>query len=163
MKNFAREYIMSEADAEDIIQDVFLELYEKYESLACRVNIVAYLFVTIKNRCIDHLRRKIIQQESARHIQEEYLLALRMKFNSLEVLNHELFKDGNIEQVIDNALNTLPERCREIFIMHKMEGKKLKEVAEEMNISTKTVENQITIAYKKLRTELKKYLSGIVL
>jgi RNA polymerase sigma-70 factor (ECF subfamily) len=154
---------MSEADAEDIIQDVFLELYEKYESLVHRVNIVAYLFTTIRNRCIDQLRRKIIQQESARRIQEEYLLTLRMKFNSLEILDNELFKDGSIEHIIENALNTLPERCREIFIMHKIEGKKLKEIAEEMNISPKTVENQTTIAYKKLRTELKKYLNGIVL
>ncbi|MDR0429809.1 MAG: RNA polymerase sigma-70 factor, partial [Tannerellaceae bacterium] len=141
MKSFAREYVMSEADAEDVIQDVFLELYEKYESLACHVNIMAYLFTTIRNRCIDHLRRKIIQQKSVRRIQEEYLLTLRMKFDSLEILDNELFKDGSIEHVVENALNTLPERCREIFIRHKIEGKKLKEIAEEMNISPKTVEN----------------------
>ncbi|MDR0749034.1 MAG: RNA polymerase sigma-70 factor [Tannerellaceae bacterium] len=156
LKSFAREYVIYEADAEDIIQDVFLELYEKYESLAYRVNIVAYLFTTIRNRCIDHIRHKIIEQESARRIQEEYLLTLRMKINSLEVLHNELFKDGCIECIVENALHTLPERCREIFIMHKIEGKKLREIAEEMSISPKTVENQITIAYKKLRMELQK-------
>jgi RNA polymerase sigma-70 factor (ECF subfamily) len=165
LKSFAREYVISEADAEDIIQDVFLELYEKYESLNYRVNIVAYIFTTIRNRCIDHLRHKIIKQESARHIQKEYLLTLKMKFNSLEVLDNELFKDGNIEHVIEEALHTLPERCREIFILHKIEGKKLKEIAEEMDISPKTVENQMTIAYKKLRIVLKKnhLAPGIIL
>jgi RNA polymerase sigma-70 factor (ECF subfamily) len=74
-----------------------------------------------------------------------------MKFNSLEVLDSELFNDDSLERILENALHTLPERCREIFIMHKVEGKKLREIAEEMNISPKTAENQMTIAYRKLR------------
>lgn len=159
MKNFAREYVISEDDADDIVQDVFMDLFQKYDSLVYRVNIVAYIFTTIKNRCIDLLRRRIMEKETASRMQEEYALTLRMKFDSLEILNDELFSESEVEKIIEKALNTLPERCRFIFIQHKIEGKKQKEIAEEMNLSPKTVENQITIAYKKLREELKNYAS----
>ncbi len=157
MKHFAREYVISDDDAEDIVQDIFLELINVYTPLASRVNIVAYIFTAIRNRCIDHLRRKIIAQESADRIQEEHLLTLQMKFDSLEVLDEQLMQDRDIEQVIEKALQALPERCRQIFILHKIEGKKQKEIAQQLDISVKTVENQVAIAYKKLREELKDY------
>jgi len=155
MKKFAREYVISEDDAEDIVQDIFTELYEKYEFLDQRVNMTAYVFTAVKNRCIDNLRHKIISQESANRIQEEYNLTLRMKFDSLEILDDDIFKDHNLENKIEKALNNLPEKCRIIFIKHKLEGMKLKEIAEELQLSPKTIENQMTIAYKKLKEELK--------
>lgn len=153
MKCFAREYVISENDAEDIVQDIFMELLGKYDSLSGQ-NITAYAFAMIKNRCIDHLRRKIMEQQSAGRIREEHTLELRMKFDSLEVLDDGLFKE-NMEETIDRALDTLPARCKEIFIMHKYDGLKQKQIAETLGLSRKTVENQLTIAYKKLREELK--------
>jgi RNA polymerase sigma-70 factor (ECF subfamily) len=157
---FAREYMTSPDEAADIVQDVFLELYERYDSLtAHHVNVVAYLFAATKNRCIDRLRRMIVEQESAKRIQEDYLYTLRMKFDSLEIVDDNLFNGEDMERVIEKALLSLPERCRQIIIKHKMEGKKLETVAKELHISPKTAENQITIAYKKLRVILKKYLT----
>jgi len=157
MKNFAREYVISVDDAEDIVQDVFMELYEKYDSLSFRVNMPAYVFTTVKNRCIDHIRRKLLNQESVDYMQSEYLLTLRMKFDSLEILDDDIFNDNNLEKKIEYALNKLPEKCRIIFVKHKIEGMKLKEIAEELQLSPKTIENQMTIAYKKLKEELKDY------
>ena len=66
--------------------------------------------------------------------------------------------EDNIKDIIEKALNALPERCREIFILSKLEGRKQKEIAEELNVSVKTIETQMTIAYKKLREELKNHL-----
>ncbi|MDL2255352.1 RNA polymerase sigma-70 factor [Parabacteroides sp. OttesenSCG-928-K15] len=163
MKRFACEYVLSPEDAEDIIQDVFLELHNSYDSLSSRVNMVAYLFTTIKNRCIDHLRRKITEQESMKRIHEESLLSLRMKFDSLEVLDNNLFSESEVGTIIEKALESLPERCRIILIKHKIEGMRQKEIAEELNISPKTVENQLTIAYKKLREALKQYPTLLLL
>ena len=122
MKRFAREYVLSDEDAENIVQDVFLDFWEKKELLPLPINILAYLFTSIKNRCIDFLRHKIVQKE-----------------------------------VENKIIDSLPERCREIFLKSKIEGKKQKEIAEEMNISINTVETQMGIAYKKLRNELKDY------
>lgn len=162
MKSFAREYVISDKDAEDIVQDVFMELYEKYDSLSFRTNMPAYVFTTVKNKCIDHLRRKIINQESVDRIQEEYLLTLRMKFDSLEILDDSLLQENDLEERIKTAIDALPEKCRIIFIKHKIEGMKVKEIAEELQISPKTIENQMTIAYKKLKEELKEYLAVLL-
>jgi RNA polymerase sigma-70 factor (ECF subfamily) len=91
-------------------------------------------------------------------MQEEFELAMQMKLQSLEALDEQIISDANIETIIDNAIQSLPERCRQIFVMNKIEGKKQKIIAEELNISLNTVENQMSIAYQKLREILKDYL-----
>ena len=155
LKYFALEYVIREEDAENIVQDVFTELWEKREMLSMHINLVAYLFTTVKNRCLNHLRHKTIVHETATLIQEEYLITMRMNLNSLEAFDQNLFSDQDIEKIITRALDTLSPKCKEIFVMSKIEGKKQKQIATELNISINTVETQIGIAYKKLRTELK--------
>lgn len=158
MKRFAKEYVVSEADAENVVHDVFLDMWEKRDTLVSRINLVAYLFTSVKNRCIDCLRRRILEQEAATSMQEEYLLTLRMKFDSLTVFDHRLLAEDDVESILSRAIATLPDKCREIFIKSKIEGRKQKEIAEEFDVSINTVEKQIGIAYKKLREELKNYL-----
>ena len=157
MKYFAKEYVISEEDAENIVQDVFVELWENKEMLDMHMNLIAYLFTTIKNKCLNHLRHKLVVQETASKLQEEYTISLRMNLDSLEAFDNNLFSDQDIEKIISRALDTLSEKCRTIFIMSKIEGKKQKEIAQELNISINTIETQMGIAYKKLRIELKDY------
>lgn len=158
MKTFAKEYVVSDADAENIVQDVFTELWEKKEILTMPVNLVAYLFTTIKNKSLNHLRHKTVVQATANLIQEEYAITLQMNLNSLEAFDENIFSEENIEKIISRALDSLSDKCREIFIMSKLEGKKQKQIAEELGISINTVETQMGIAYKKLRVELKDYM-----
>ena len=157
MKYFAKEYVISEEDAENIVQDVFVELWENKEMLNMHMNLIAYLFTTIKNKCLNHLRHKLVVQETASKLQEEYTISLRINLDSLEAFDNNLFSDQDIEKIISRALDTLSEKCRTIFIMSKIEGKKQKEIAQELNISINTIETQMGIAYKKLRIELKDY------
>ena len=157
MKYFAKEYVISEENAENIVQDVFVELWENKEMLNMHMNLIAYLFTTIKNKCLNHLRHKLVVQETASKLQEEYTISLRMNLDSLEAFDNNLFSDQDIEKIISRALDTLSEKCRTIFIMSKIEGKKQKEIAQELNISINTIETQMGIAYKKLRIELKDY------
>lgn len=157
MKYFAKEYVISEEDAENIVQDVFVELWENKEMLNMHMNLIAYLFTTIKNKCLNHLRHKLVVQETASKLQEEYTISLRMNLDSLEAFDNNLFSDQDIEKIISRALDTLSEKCRTVFIMSKIEGKKQKEIAQELNISINTIETQMGIAYKKLRIELKDY------
>ena len=96
-------------------------------------------------------------------MQDEYSLILRMKFNSLEAFDLEFASDNEIESRLEKALQSLPERCREIFIMNKFEGIKQKDIAKLLNISVNTVENQMAVAYKKLREELKDYIPLLIL
>lgn len=158
MKRFAREYVVSEEDAENIVHDVFAELWEDKRIFGLSLNLVAYLFTAIKNKCLNHLRHQLVVHETASRLQEEYRLSLRMNLDSLELFDQRVFSGDDIEKAISRALDTLSEKCRTIFIMSKLEGKKQKEIARELAISINTVETQMGIAYKKLRAELKDYL-----
>lgn len=158
MKRFAREYVVREEDAENIVQDVFFELWEKRAETFTFVNLNGFLFVMLKNKCIDFLRRKKIELHARSEMQEEYLRNLQLKFESLEALDGKLLLNPDIETIVQNAIDSLPEKCRKIFVMNKMEGKKQKAIAEELNISAHTVENQMAIAYKKLKEALKDYI-----
>lgn len=162
MKYFAQEYVLSEEDAENIVQDVFTELWEKKELLTYNINLIAFLFTSIKNRCIDHLRHKVTIKEAANHMLEEYQITLKVKLASLELFDQSLLSEADIENIISEVINSLPEKCRDIFIKSKIEGKRQKEIALELNISLKTVENQMNIAYKKLREELRDYLPLLI-
>ena len=140
MKRFAQEYVISEQDAENIVQDMFAELWEKREMFTCQTIRIAYLFTIIKNKCLNHLRHKTIALETINNMQEEYNMTLRMNLDSLEAFEQHIFSDQDIEDLINRALDSLPTKCKEL------------------NLSTNTVRNQISIAYKKLRNELKDYL-----
>lgn len=162
MKCFAKEYVLSDEDAENIVQDVFLELWEKKEILSLPINIIAYLFTAVKNRCIDFLRRKIILKDIESKMQEEYQLTLQMKYYSLESFDQDIFAEKDIEKLLSRAIDTLPDKCREIFIKSKIEGKKQREIAAELNVTVNTVETQMGIAYKKLKNELKDYFPLLI-
>jgi RNA polymerase sigma-70 factor (ECF subfamily) len=155
LKRFAKEYVVADEDAENIVQDVFTHLLENWTLLSTYQNIFSYLFLITKNKCTDFLRHKMVVQKAADEIAEEYYLSLKASFDSLDSFNQHSFSQEDIEEIVQKALNTLPERCREIFIKNKIEGKKQKEIAEELNISVNTIESQMAIAYKKLRIELK--------
>lgn len=158
MRRFALTYVLSEVEAENIVQDIFLDLWEKRDQQLGHLNIVAFLFTAVKNRCIDYIRHQIIIEKTSQKIQEDYTIELQMKFSSLEIL--EIDQEGytEIEAMLYQAIDALPEKCKIIFIKNKLEGKKQKEIALEMNISVNTVENQIAIAYKKLKNSLKDYI-----
>ena len=159
MKRFAKEYVVYEEDAENLVQDIFADLWDKKELLQTMtaVALVSYLYTTLKNRCLNFIRHKAVEAAAAEQIQEEYYTTLQLNINSLEALNSNVFEEKDIETLVESALNTLSERCREIFIMNKLEGKKQKQIAEELQISINTVETQMGIAYKKMRAALLKH------
>jgi RNA polymerase sigma-70 factor (ECF subfamily) len=158
MKRFAQQYLIREEDAENIVQDIFSDLWEKKMEFSSCINLHGYLFMILKNRCIDFLRHKTLEQHTFEEIQNEYTRSLKLKLASLEELDNSLLSDNNIDAVIQKTIDTLPEKCREIFVMNKIEGKKQRKIAEELNLSIHTVESQMAIAYKKLKEALKDYI-----
>jgi RNA polymerase sigma-70 factor (ECF subfamily) len=156
MKYFAKVYVLSEEDAENIVQDVFADLWEKKTSFTASVNPAAYLFTAVRNRCLNYLRHQSIQKEASNRMQEEHRLTMQASFHSLEAFDPEIFSENDTQEIIHHALHSLSKRCRQIFIMSKIEGKKHKEIAAELNISVNTIETQMGFAYKKLRKKLRK-------
>ena len=155
---FAKEYVLFDEEAENIVQDIFLMLWDKREALRVDVSLTAYLFTLVKNKCIDFLRHQMVEQMYSENVKHEYNEELNVKLFALESFDHNFSSEEDIETLLRNAIDKLPERCRLIFIKSRIEGKKYKEIAEELNLSVNTVEGQISIALKKLREELKDYL-----
>lgn len=160
MVRFAKEYVGNREDAENIVQDVFAEIWEAgWTSTYQKNRMLALLLASVKNRCLDYLRHKIVVREAEGLIQVQMRREMQMKFDSLVHFNQDLLLSGeNIEDLIAKAIDALPEKCRKIFIMNKIEGKKQSAIAQELDISINTVETQMGIAYKKLREQLKNHL-----
>jgi RNA polymerase sigma-70 factor (ECF subfamily) len=160
MIRFAREYIVSVEDAENIVQDAFAKIWETRTGfLYDKPHLLSLFFVRIKSRCLDYLRHQIVVREAEDVLQETFRRDMQMRFDSLEALDQEfLSSETSVEDLIVKAIDSLSPKCREIFIKSKLEGKKQKEIAQELNISINTVEAQMGIAYKKLKQELKEYL-----
>lgn len=155
---FSQTYLHSQEDAENLVQDIFLYLWENREQIPSLGNMNAYLFTVVKNRCIDFLRRQAKNDEKKRSLSELEEKELQFKLYSLQKFDENNFSIADIEHLISQAVDSLPARCKEIFILSRMEGLRHKEISERLNISVNTIESQIAIALKKLKVALKDYM-----
>lgn len=154
---FTQTYMIREEEAEHIVQDLFLYLWEHRDVLSSLRNLNAYLFTLIRNRCIDYLRKEMNCEERRGTLSEVENKEIELKLYSLEMFDEDRLSDADIEELLQRAIANLPERCREIFIMSRLQNLRYKEIAAKLNISPNTVENQIVIALRKLKEELKDY------
>ncbi|HOP30791.1 MAG TPA: RNA polymerase sigma-70 factor [Spirochaetota bacterium] len=157
MSRFAQSYSISEEDAENIVQDVFIDIWAKKIDFTTLSNVGGYLFLSLKNKCIDHVRRKKIENRTISELKKENEIILKLSLDSLEALDDKILTEPDIDALIQKAIDKLPGKCKQIFVMNKFHGKKQKAIANELNISINTVECQMSIAYKKLKEELKDF------
>lgn len=152
---FAKEFVMLEEDAENITQDVFADLWERRDYIGEIENVNAYLFRLVKNRSLDFLKRKISEQKYVECMRTSFEIELSLKLQSLDRFDACYLTEGyDAEMLIQSAINSLPKRCRDIFLMSRMEGLKYKEISERLGLSINTVECQMGIALKRLRRKL---------
>ncbi len=144
---FSSRFVENAEVAEDIVQDFFFKLWINRRKLVIRQSLKSYFFSAIKNRSIDFLKRekngKKVKTEIA-YIQESD--------------NENLFVESELEELINNAIEKLPEKCKHIFLMNRFQGIKPAEIAEIEHISVRTVEGHIGKAIRLLRSELSPYL-----
>ena len=158
MVAFAKNYVSANEDVENIVQDVFLVLWEKKDELELSCTLTTYLFTLVKNRCLNFLKHSLYINEKKRTLETAEEQEMQMNLYSLQQFDESFLTISEVENLIDEVIGKLPERCREIFILSRMEGLKYKEIAEQLDISVNTVENQMSIALRKLKVELKDYL-----
>jgi RNA polymerase sigma-70 factor (family 1) len=158
MKRFAQQYVIQEEDAENIVQDIFFDIWENRLDFSSFTNLNGYLLSVLRNRCIDFLRKRTVEQKVINNIHEEQNRELKLKLESLIALDNNILSENEITDIVQNAIEQLPERCRQILVLNKFEGKKQRTIANELNISIHTVESQMAIAYKKLNEILKDHL-----
>ncbi|RKN83450.1 RNA polymerase sigma factor [Ulvibacterium marinum] len=128
--------------AEDIVQDAMVNFWKKRKSIIITTSLKNYLFRTCHNQFLQHIRRQKIQFDS--------LDKIRWDVISEVTLEEDLY-DFKMEK-LNKLINQLPPRCKEIFVQNKLEKKKYREIAMDMGISVKTVENQMSKALHFLKT-----------
>lgn len=138
------------AAAEDIVCDVFTSVWEKKEVLYMEER-KAWLFSSVRNRSLNYLAHLKVRNNYQENILE--------KGDISGLLTWEYYVESELRKHIEQAIRQLPPQCQKIFIMSRFNNKKVSEIAEELQISSRTVEKQISIALKKLRIELADYLT----
>lgn len=143
LRQFAETFIGDSSDAEDLVIDLFSSVWENRENWKIQLTVRAYLFQAIRNNALSFLRDR-----------KEFIQLDNVKLES-DISNGQQFIETNeLCLLIEEAVSLLPEKCREIFELSRNEGKTYKEIAADLNLAEKTVENQITIALKKIRSFL---------
>ena len=145
------ERILGRRDvAEEIVQDVMLELWRRRETLAVEDSLRGYLFRATRNRSLNHLRHGAIEKRA-----EPELAANRAESGSSA---HAALVEEEIEVAVKRAVADLPARCREVFELSRVHGLRYSEIATTLGISVKTVEAQMGKALRLLRERLAQWL-----
>jgi len=145
--------LLPEEEARDIVQDVFVKLWNDCKKIDIQYSIRSYLFASVKHKCFDLLRKKN-RDIRIQEITNEHDIADE---------SFETYILSELEALFNKSLVKLPERCREVFELSRFQGLKNREIAARLNLSEKTVENQITKALHILKEELKDYLPLLAL
>jgi RNA polymerase sigma-70 factor (ECF subfamily) len=152
---FAKQYVKVQEVAEDIVQDLFLYLYEKEEFKQHDNTNGRFLYRLVRYRCLNHLEFKNVRN---RKNPELYAHPVSNPHDPLEQVERI-----ELEHKYLQSLEALSPKCREVFEMSRMEGKLNQEIADELNLSKRTVETHISQALKILRKKLADYLRVILL
>ena len=152
---FAQQYLQDAEISKNIVQDVFTELWDRRNNLQNDTNLNAWLFTVTKNKSLKIISRLKSQQNYDTYIKGRQL---DVNYNALSDFDTSNFIFEELQSRVESALEKLSPACRKVFEMSRFEDKKNKEIAEELNLSIKTVEAQITKALRSLKTDLKDYL-----
>ncbi len=152
---YACTILKDEADAEEAVQQVFFKLWERAEHLSFSGSVAAYLYRAVHNQCLNQLKHQKVKANHQLHV------AYSMKNESVNGPAKMISKE--LEQKIREALNELPEQCRTVFQLSRFEEMKYREIADQLDISIKTVENQMGKALKQLRLKLVDFLTLLFL
>ncbi len=150
---FAYKFVNDIDDAKSIVHDVFLKLWEKRDEINMQKAVKSYLYTSVNNRSLNYIR------DNKKFNRDENIVKNQ---SSLYPNAEDELEASEVQKKIDTVLNNLNPKVKRIFELSRYEGKKYKEIAEEMNLSVKTVETHMSTALKELRKYLKEYLTLIV-
>lgn len=153
--SFALKYFRNDTDAEELVQEVFVKVWENRRALKQDLSFKSYLFTIALNQIRKHFNKKAVSLRYLENLQHE-----------IEPAENPLFQDENYESVLrhlNNLIDQMPPRRQEIFRKSKLEGKSAKEIASELNLSAGTVDNQVSEALRFLRSRLSEESMALLL
>jgi len=151
--NYVNLYLHDQSISEDIVQEIFIYFWEKRGSIKIESSVKSYLFRASRNKFLNHLRN----EKSHQAIKMEVVSGIETFVNP----DDHLIDSRQLEVIIDSVVANLPSRCREVYVLHRNDNLSYREIASRMNISEKTVENQMSIALKRLKEQLAPYYEQI--
>ncbi len=146
---FASNIVVNKDEAEEIVQDFFVRLWENRSAINPGNTLKSYVFTSVKNRSINFLKSNQVKQ----HVVDE----LKNQMESDMRYNPDIYVDSELQQRLKIAFTKLPPRTAEIFTLSRFKGFSNEEIATDLGLSKRTVETQVSNALKILRKELKEF------
>ncbi len=146
----ANRYLYDMEISKEIVQDLFVNLYEKRHNIEINSSLRSYLYRAVQNRCINQI--------NSMKIRDKYVNYVKTNNTEEENVIEKSIDASELEAALYSAISDLPPKCRMIFKMNRFEGLSNGEIAERLELSKRTVETQITKALKTLRTKLQPLL-----
>ena len=141
--NYVNLFVRNESLSEEIVQDVYIYLWNNRGKIKITSSVRAYLFTTSKNKCKNHIRNEKIRTRTLTKLEDGPTDHVPQP--------DEIMQEQECQMMLDAAIEQLPPRCREVFLLSRKQGYSNEKIATELKISPKTVENQMTIALRKMR------------
>lgn len=158
---FASNMIFREDVAKDIVQEVFIQMYEKIPNFVNIYALQGYLFKCVRSRCYNYLRDLKVQDKH----QMLYAQAIAMSDN-MDVLDDDFFSSLDYDKImyeIEEVIENLPDKCRDVCRMRFIEKRKYIDIARTLNISENNVKMQISRGMEKIRSGIKQYNFSVIL
>nr|WP_129730947.1 RNA polymerase sigma-70 factor [Parabacteroides goldsteinii] len=127
-------------DAEDVVQDLFLTLWNNRKKIAIGENVSGYLYKMARNLALNHIRTR-----------SNYKTVLENREEQLSYYEENPLETEEFRMALYNCINLLPGRCKEVLLLHRVKGLKQKEIADQLSISVKTIKNQIWASLQRLK------------
>lgn len=145
---FAMDFIQGQDKAEEFVQGVYVRLWEERDKIEIVTSLKAYLYKSVKNKCLDYIKHVNVKNRYEQMVQDK----------ASDISSENAFFSFELKERIDEAIEHLPTKTKEIFKLNRFGNKKYREIAELLNISVKTVEAHIGKALSFLRKELNDWL-----
>ncbi|MGE0078402.1 MAG: RNA polymerase sigma-70 factor [Bacteroidales bacterium] len=152
--NYANTILNDMDEAEEMVQGAFLTVWEKHETIEIHTSVKSYLYRAVHNSCLNRVKHYKVQKVHG----EEFK-------NRSDILLDDASQDligTELDSLVAHAIDSLPQQCKQVFKLSRFESLTYAEIAEQLNISVKTVENHMAKALKTLREKLKDYLPVLI-
>lgn len=157
---FCKQFISDHDKASSLAQEAFINLWMNRSKIQSPNGIKSFLYTFAKSSCLNFIRhKKVVSKYEDRHLQDQ---EARINAEVLDSFDFDALEFSEMEDLIYRAIGELPEKCRQVFMLSRFEGKKNKEIADELDISVKSVEANITRALKTLSVKLAEYLPAVL-
>lgn len=157
LRAYAYRYVNDIFAAEDIVQDVFYQVWEKRDQLHKINSIRSYLFTAVFNQATNFSKHKKVEEQYQQQQNPEYF-AIESYYQQQISNNSDSLVALELEEQITQIINEMPEQCKNVFILSRLHGLKNQEIANKLGVTLKAVEKQMTKALMLLRTKLKDYI-----